>query len=330
MSNQHSSGPISRRGPPSGTVLARLNRPQTAEATRFAVVADPHIATQAEGTAKLYEHTETHLLSAFEDIAGRNADAVLCVGDLTKDGEPRNFDAFDALLDTISVPFYAVPGNHDVPKESDAEANLSLSAFEDTYTPGSLPFHERVGGVSVIGLNSAGSSTRLTETGSGELTRESLDWLDETLADPEPRVDPASTVVLTHHNLPAMMDQIRSHRDAVEPEMDFPGGLRNGDELVELLSDHGVRLLLTGHFHIPSAARQGDLREIMAPTTCSFPQAYLLVDVGPDGTTVRFVPVTEYEQSRDAYATRRSMVPISRGLTGMASIRLANFPLVEE
>jgi len=83
-------------------------------------------------------------------------------------------------------------------------------------------------------------------------------------------------------------------------------------------------------FHIPLAARQGDLREIMALTTCSFPQAYLLVDVGPDGTTVRFVPLTEYERSRDAYATRMSMVTVSRGLTGMASIRLANFPLVEE
>lgn len=111
-------------------MLARLHQPQTAESARFAVVADPHIATQAEGTAKLYGHTETHLQLAFEDIAERNTDAVLCVGDLTKDGEPRNFDAFDALLDTVSVPFYAVPDNHDVPKTSDAEANCSpITAF---------------------------------------------------------------------------------------------------------------------------------------------------------------------------------------------------------
>lgn len=57
MSKQHSSGPISRRGLPSGSVLARLNQPQTAESARLAVVADPHIATQAEGTAKLYERS---------------------------------------------------------------------------------------------------------------------------------------------------------------------------------------------------------------------------------------------------------------------------------
>ena len=55
--------------------------------------------------------------------------------------EPTLRDAFDALLDTVSVPFYAVPGNHDVPKTSDAEANLPLLTFEDEYTPGSLPFH---------------------------------------------------------------------------------------------------------------------------------------------------------------------------------------------
>jgi len=88
--------------------------------------------------------------------------------------------------------------------------------------------------------------------------------------------------------------------------------------------------VLTGHPHTPSAARTGSVREAMAPTTCSFPRAYLLVTVDPEGTTVEFVPVADHEGLREAHRIRSTDSATARGLTAMAATRRAAFPLVED
>ena len=39
----------------------------------------------------------------------------------------------------------------------------------------------------------------------------------------------------------------------------------------------------------------------ISPATCSFPQAALLLDVGPTGTTVRFLPLSRAKGVAEAY-----------------------------
>jgi Icc protein len=110
----------------------------------------------------------------------------------------------------------------------------------------------------------------------------------------------------------------------------IPPELRDTGPFVDLLNDHDVPLVLTGHLHMPSAARQGSVLELMVPTTCSFPQSYYVVDVGPDGTDVRMVPCTDHDGMVRGHRERSNSSVTSRGLTAMAAVRVAQFPLVEE
>jgi len=306
--------------------MATLDRPAADERTRVAVVADPHLSTEETGTSKLFDRTEEHVANAVADIAGRDVDATLCVGDITKDGEPWNFDRFDELVADLDAPFYSIPGNHDVPKEGYDHENLPMAEFEARYTPDGqgFPFHVAVGGIDVIGLNTAGTEEWLYDSHAGTVPDDQLDELDELLADAD------TPLVLAHHNLPAMSDQVHEHRELAEPDMFVPPEMDDPEPFVETLERHDAPLLLTGHLHMPSAALQGSVRELMVPTTCSFPQGYCLVEVGPEGTEVRFVPVADFDGMVVGHRERSTDSVTARGLTGMAAARLAQFPLVEE
>jgi len=348
------SRPTAPGGP--GTVLARLARP-AGEPTRFAVVADPHVATRAEGTSKLFEHTLDHLAAALDDIADRDVDAVLSPGDLTKDGEPWNYEAVDKSLADLAAPFHAVPGNHDVPKERDEHDTPGLDRFVERYTPADpvargpdgLSYRVPVGDLDVIGLNSAGTAERLTDSHEGHVDAAQRSWLADQLATAE------TPVVLVHHNLPDVTGQLDAHRAAVEPELADIPAMRDPEPLVETLAEGDVPLVLSGHYHLPTTGVSGEssahssdgapasgasggssgqsadgVREIAAPTTCSFPQSYLLCDVTPEGTTVRLVPVADGVGLETAHARRAADSATARGLTGIAAARLAAAPLVDE
>jgi 3',5'-cyclic AMP phosphodiesterase CpdA len=308
-----------------GATMARLAAPRADERTRLAVLADPHVATRAEGTSKLFDHTEDHLRAAVADARERDVDAVVSVGDLTKDGEPWNYDAVDAVLSDLDVPFHAVPGNHDVPKAGDDHETPPVSEFAARYAPGGeFPFATRVGGVDLVGLNTAGDADFLHDTHDGGIDPRRADAVAERLASVE------NPVVLAHHNLPATYEQFRAHRDAVEPEMGIPPVTRDGEGYVETLATGGTALLLTGHLHVPATSLQGGVRELVAATTCSFPQGYLTLTVESGGTTVRFHPVAGRTGMRRAYAVRSTDSVGSRGQTALAADRLARFPLVDE
>jgi len=305
-----------------GTVMARLDEP-AGEPTRFAVVADPHVSTRAEGSSKLFEDTLAHFEGAIEDIGDRDVDAVLSPGDLTKDGEPWNYDAVDAALDDLDAPFYAVPGNHDVPKYGEDHETIPVHDFAERYGPGELPFHAEIGGIDVLGVNSAGSADRLFETHEGRVDDATLSWLDDAL---EASTNP---LVLVHHNLPPVSDQIAAHRE-IEPEMVAVPGMSESDAFAETLAAGGAELVLTGHYHLPATGLFHGVREIAAPTTCSFPQSYLLCETTPEGTTIRLVPVTDEVGLESAHARRTADSATARGLTAIAASRLASFPLVSE
>lgn len=304
--------------------MARLDRPRSETATRIAVIADPHLSTRESGTSKLFEDTVGHVEAAVADINRRDADVTLCAGDITKDGERWNFDAFDEIVADLETPFYSIPGNHDVPKTRDDHDTLPVEAFVERYTPGELPFHVEVGGVDVLGLNTAGTEEVLYDSHEGLVTESQREWLADALSEAE------TPIVAAHHNLPAMSEQVRDHRDSAEPDMFVPPELREPEAFEAVLREGEAPLLLTGHLHMPSAATVGPTREIMAPTTCSFPQAYLLVDVGPEGTEIRFVPVADHGGIVTGYRERSTDSVTARGLTAMAATRLAEFPLVEE
>lgn len=307
-----------------GLLMARLDTPTASKSVRLAAVADPHVSTRAEGTSKLFEHTLDHFEAAIDDIASRDVDAVVSPGDLTKDGEEWNATAVEGALESLDAPFYAVPGNHDVPKVGDEHDTLSVDTFADRFGTGTYPFHVQVGELDVLGLNSSGDTNRLPETHDGHVDADQRAWLAATLEDVD---DP---LVLVHHNFESVTDQLRRHRDRVSEEMAIPPTMRDTDAFVDVLAEGGASLVLTGHFHLPLTGVDGGVREIAVPTTCSFPQSYLLLDIGPAGTTVRLVPVVGQDGLGLAHDRRTRDSTTARGLTSIGAARLASMPLVDE
>ncbi|WP_327052398.1 metallophosphoesterase family protein [Halomicrococcus gelatinilyticus] len=313
-----------------GPVLARFDRPRTATATTVAVVSDPHVSTEREGTWKVFHRTRERLRTVLADAMARDVDAVVLAGDLTEDGARIDFEAVDATLADAEVPTFAVPGNHDVRKAFDAHDGRPLSAFTANYasagatgaaggsSPSGLPFHARVGGVDVIGLNSASTPDgALDDTHDGAVSDDQLSWLDETL----PGAD--APVVVMHHNLPGLAcGDLRSWRSS------YP--LRNADALVETLTGHGAPLVVSGHLHLPAVSCAGDVRQVVAPALSSFPQAALLLEVGPDGTTVRYVPVGGQAAVEEAYMHAQADSERSGMVADLVHARLSTLPLVDE
>lgn len=303
-------------------VMARFRRPIADRPTTVAIVGDPHIPRESVDSLKLYQ-PGTFLERAVEDVNDRSVDATLFVGDLTMDGFHEEFDRFDRIVADLDDPWMAIPGNHDVPKTYDDHESPSVSNFQRTYAPDDYPFTASYGDLDILALDSA-SSDDVLDTHDGVVGERQVAWLDDELA------RATNPVVTLHHALPPMIEQFDEYRDAVDPELGQPPVLRNPQPLVDTLQKHDVPLVLTGHLHIPSIAELGATREVNAPATSTFPPAYLLLEVGPSGTVVRYVPLGDVTELRTTLVRRRDLKPKADALVSMASARLARFPLVDE
>nr|WP_255194617.1 metallophosphoesterase [Natronobeatus ordinarius] len=305
-----------------GQVLARLERPIAAEPTRLAVFSDVHLATDATGTWKVFHRTERHLRGAVDAVNERNVDGVVVAGDLTRNGNPAEFDLFDELA-AFDPPMVAVPGNHDFPTTFDELESLPIPEFEARYTPdgAGLPFRVRVGGLEVIGLDSHEATPGSpAETWDGRVDAETLMWLDETLS--AAAVD--ATIVVVHHNLPATGALYERWSGELPMEGEVPG-FSNPEPLVSLLARHDVPLVVTGHLHFPAIERSGGVRELTVPAVSSFPHALLLLEVDDQGTIVRFLPLADADGMVEsiAHGYEKDRVLLS-------AAQLATFPLEDD
>ncbi|WP_435096623.1 metallophosphoesterase family protein [Halarchaeum sp. P4] len=301
--------------PRPGPVLARFARP-TGPETTLAVLADVHAdATREAGAWKCYEHALDRLHTAVDDAGRHGADAVVVAGDLTRDGSDASFAAIDDAFEGFGGDVLCVPGNHDVPKEyRDAP---SVHAFRERYTPGVLPYVRRVGDVHIIGLDTASA---VADGSHGRVTDDQLAWLDATLPTVE---DP---IVVAHHNVA----DATSHASPIGIEAHATVG--NADELADVLAAHDVPLVVSGHAHWPAVGGvPGGVSELLAPPVCSFPQAGLLLEVTPEGTTVTLLPLADRVGLETAYAAARDGTPRSRRIAeNFRQGYLAHFPLVDE
>ncbi|RJT04899.1 metallophosphoesterase [Halococcus sp. IIIV-5B] len=299
-----------------GLVLARFARP-TARSTTLAVVADPHVTPVAEGTWKVFHRTEARLRGAVASANRLGVDAVVSTGDLTKDGAPAEFDRVDSILDDLDAPFVAVPGNHDVPKAMDDHETPPVERFAKRYGVGTLPYVIGVGGVDLVGIDTA-TDESLFETHEGAVSADQLAWLDSVLDGCE------TPVVVCHHPVGRVAERV----DALAPSSHYR--LRNADALVEVLADHDVGLVLSGHVHWPAVDRVGGVRQAIAPAACSFPPAALLVHVEPRGTTVSLLPLVGRRGLEEAY---RHVGDQGRGAAFVAAAEdgyFRGFPQVDE
>jgi Icc-related predicted phosphoesterase len=292
-------------------VLARFDRPRASVPATVALVSDPHVSTDETGSWKLFHRTRERFRATIEDLEGEGVDCLAIAGDLTKDGARRDLDWIESALDDLAVPCVTVPGNHDV-KE------VRVAEFENRFTSAGLPVHRRIGGVDLIGLNSASTPEGGAEAREKVVSEAQLEWLERTLP------ETTAPVVVTHHNLPGLDDALG------DADWDPHSPVENAEALIDVLSRHDVPLHLSGHVHLLGLTRNEGVRGLIAPALSSFPQSYLLLEVDGRGTTVRCRTPTDEAQLEEAYREAQSDSTRSEVVSELTVDALANLPIADE
>ncbi|MGF1447420.1 MAG: phosphodiesterase [Pikeienuella sp.] len=186
--------------------------------------------------------TRPYTIAAVDALNALRPDAVVITGDLTDIGTDAEYALLRAELERLTMPIYLIPGNHD------RRAELRAAFADHAYLPSEGPLQWVVDDhpVRLIGLDSV-----IPGASHGEVTTDSLAWLDATLA-----ADPRPTIVAIHHPpFPtgiASMDQI---------------GCRNGEALGQVIARHPhVARVIAGHHHRPVQILWRGTLGIIAPS----------------------------------------------------------------
>ena len=166
-------------------------------------------------------------------------DVVVCTGDLTNEGYRQEYKNWLHYRDRIECPIVTVPGNHDA-------RNVGYLHFEELIGP--RHWTHDVGGIRIVGADS--SEPDLNE---GQIGRERYEWIKEQFAVPA-----GLKIFAIHHHLLPVPGTGRE-RSIVN----------DAGDLLEVLIDAGVKIVLSGHKHVPYVWRLEDLYIANAGTASS-------------------------------------------------------------
>jgi 3',5'-cyclic AMP phosphodiesterase CpdA len=176
----------------------------------------PHLPEVADGVLGL--------------IAERRPDLVVVSGDLTQRAKPEQFRQARAWVDRIPVATLAVPGNHDVPMYRFWERIFApFGAYRNHFSSDLEPVFQDEE-LLVVGVNTAYNWTWKD----GRITLRRLLGLADLF---EQAPDHLLKVVVAHHHL------------IPPPNFGTQRVLANAYEAIDLFSQAGVDLILSGHQH---------------------------------------------------------------------------------
>lgn len=257
-----------------------------------------------------FGHHDPELARGFaRDINAQKPNLIVASGDFTQVGTKDEFEQAREFLDKLEAPVFAVPGNHDVPAVNFLRRFIDPYGLYKRYIADNLePFLE-MEGVALLGMRTSRRARLEWNWGHGTISRSQLEDLEE-------RFSHASTnavrVIVAHHPL----------LFPTEPMVQKTKRVKRADKALETFSQLGVRLVLSGHFHLSyvrkheprSAGREGQpsglSKSTVAPVLVAQassaistrlrgePNAYNLIDIGD------MITVTVREWRDDGWYTR--------------------------
>ncbi len=212
---------------------------------RFAFISDTHIGSP-NGSA------EEDLRRTVRDInATPGISFVVLTGDITELGTNEEIRLAKQILDSLNVPWYIIPGNHDT-GWSESGGVMFGNVF------GYDKFSFEYNGIRFLGCAS-GPYVRMSD---GHVPRDAVNWLDKELA----KVKPQQPVIFLNH-------------------YPMDNGLDNWYEITDRLRKHNTWAVLCGHGHANRAMNFEDLPGVMGRSNLRAKAAvggYNLVDVRSD------------------------------------------------
>lgn len=214
---------------------------------RIVQISDCHVVEPGQVMADRVD-SAGNLAATIERVhrLGRQPDIVLLTGDLTNDGRPGEYDHLAELLEPLSMPIVAVPGNHDDRTQLRNRFDLPGGAADDPIDH-VVELDDRVRLVCL--------DTTVPGDHGGSLCEAQLAWLDEVLTEADDRV----TVVAQHH--PPFHSTI--------PWMDSFALANIGDQRRVLARHPQVIAILAGHFHRPITVGIGSAVAWCAPSSAA-------------------------------------------------------------
>jgi 3',5'-cyclic AMP phosphodiesterase CpdA len=185
------------------------------------------------------------------DVADQPPDLIVVSGDFTQVGSKAEFIAARQFLDTLTAPLFAVPGNHDVPALNLLKRFLDPYGYYRRYIADELEPFLHVDGVAIAGLKTSQRMRLERNRSNGSISRDQLlDLKHRFRAIP---ID-AVRVVVAHHPL---LQPLAVPEAAMRP-------VKRADLALETLAQLGVRLVLSGHFHLSYVRRHEHAGEVRA------------------------------------------------------------------
>ncbi len=176
------------------------------------------------------------------DLTRQRPDLLIVSGDFTQVGSEEEFREARAFLDTLSMPVFAVPGNHDVPARDLIRRFFNPYGLYRRYIATELePFLE-MDGVAIAGIRTSRRMRAELNWSHGSISRGQLERLERRFEQASPD---ALRVVVAHH--PLMQPET-----AAQKPMRL---VRRADLALATFARLGVRLVLSGHFHLSYVRR---------------------------------------------------------------------------
>jgi UDP-2,3-diacylglucosamine pyrophosphatase LpxH len=230
---------------------------------------------------------------------------------LTKDGEKIGHERVSRMLGKAlqaGIKTFVIPGNHDIrnpfakyfdgDKTSPAEG-ITAEEFASIYhdfgyaddylrDPNSLSYVcEPIPGLTLLAVDAsqyekntyiAHGDTRDESIVGGAIKPNTLDWL---LAQADEAKGKGNQVIAMMHQ------QLIDHADKLE-EIDNTTTIENGDSIAQLMMEHGIHVVFTGHTHWSDASttwnsnHTNSLTDITTGSTIAYPAHYRVVTVSDD------------------------------------------------
>ncbi|MBP2662092.1 MAG: cyclic 3,5-adenosine monophosphate phosphodiesterase [Firmicutes bacterium] len=298
---------------PLSNALAAISPSKPIADVNFAVLSDIHyyapelgttgsaFETYLAGDRKMLTESHTTLISAIDTVKKSNAEIVLICGDLTKDGElichQRVADMLSGLTE-CGKKALVINGNHDIYNPNAYSYSgasqtrvptIGPDDFKNIYSefgyrqaiatdPNSLSYVvEPVDGLRIIAMDSCKYDANNTlPVTSGALPDSRLTWIKNQLR--EAGQQGKMIIGMMHHG-------IVPHFSA-QPDY-FPEYILDDyDEVGRSLSELGLQVVFTGHFHAQNISRaifdNNTLLDIETGSLVTYPIPYRFVRLSPD------------------------------------------------